>query len=173
VAKRQCGNKILSRRLKLVGATENGWKILNVSRHAGTKGQTLWDVQCAGCGSKSSRVWQRITKTRCGKCYRSVDLYKKARMEALKDIPDEMFRLPDIVEAIVQVFGAMTRKEVGYVLGRQRGSAPYTAERIRQIEREALSKLYQEAGTDLKENYWSRQNRGLSVWDELEEEACD
>lgn len=176
--KKPCGSSDrLVQNLNKVGTVENGWKLVRYIGYTVEHSQrrARWLCHCVSCKNEVVRAWGGIKKHACGKCWkgsgaRERRLAEGVRIHVLKKIPRRLLRKRDAIDAIVEVFGPLTRNETAVVMGRIDRGRPYSYERIRQIEARAIRKLKKRIPARLKESYKEREQRPPTIWEKIEEE---
>lgn len=176
MATKPCGNRrrALAKARSRVGTVENGWEItkfLGISRKRGQQ-RSRFKCTCTVCGEVSKRTWVQVRKYRCGECglRRSVHrgrIGESARVHLLRQIPQELLREPDAVNAIVEIFGPLERREVGVVLGIMEKGRELDSEMIRLIENRAMKKLRANAPKKLLQMLKDKPDEAPSVWQQL------
>ena len=87
----------------------------------------------------------------------------------LRQIPQELLLLPGAIEAVVDIFGPLSRAETGVVLGIMERGKEYNQESIRLIEVRAMAKFEKGAPEGLATAWRDKEPRRPSIWEELEE----
>ena len=173
---KRCGNRrrALAKARSRVGTIENGWKItkfLGIGTKPG-KQRSRFRCVCTVCGETSTRTWVQVRKYRCGECglRRSVHrgrIGEAARIHLLRQIPQKLLRAPGAINAIVEIFGPLDRREVGVVLGIMEKGRELDSEMIRLIESRAMKKLRDNAPKELLELLKEKPDELRTVWQTL------